>query len=250
MLDLQNKILRNIGSTDFLPIFKWRNVPLVHTWCRELGEQTEVSKIRQHSLALEEQGGNRKERHVKGTKTRRQDTATKKKKKIGGECGRLQTRRRDYSCFFIWRECGERTVLKLEALAKYRPKFGWSKREPSCSSGTKISPGLLIHRPRRRHCEWRGSASVQKEQIGSTATLELQFIRSVNVTADLIQVFQKVRFSASTRSAGSRRRACSLSSWHRPLDKTGWSRWREHSDTRATRWCCNNKKHSFRCEYI
>lgn len=37
-----------------------RYVPLVHTWCRKLSKQTEVSKIRQHSLALEEQGKNRK----------------------------------------------------------------------------------------------------------------------------------------------------------------------------------------------
>lgn len=41
---------------------------------------------------------------------------------------------------------GERSVLKLAALAKYRPKFGRSNREPS-SSGTKISPGLLIQHP-------------------------------------------------------------------------------------------------------
>lgn len=34
-------------------------LPLVHTWSGELSKQTEVSKIRQHSLTLEEQGKNR-----------------------------------------------------------------------------------------------------------------------------------------------------------------------------------------------
>lgn len=58
-------------------------------------------------------------------------------------------------------QCGERLVLKLEALAKYRPKFGRSNREPS-SSGTKISPGLLIQHPddvivngKKRKCSGR-----------------------------------------------------------------------------------------------
>lgn len=49
---------------------------------------------------------------------------------------------------------GECSVLKLEALAKYRPKFGRSNREPS-SSGAKISPGPFDSAPRRRHCEWK-----------------------------------------------------------------------------------------------
>lgn len=31
-------------------------IPLVHTWCRKLCKQAEVSKIRQHSYALEKQG--------------------------------------------------------------------------------------------------------------------------------------------------------------------------------------------------
>lgn len=62
------------------------------------------------------------------------------------------------------------------------------------------------------------SASVQKEPIGSTATLELQFIRSVNVTADLIQSLSKgaILVEHELRGVPSARL---LSSWHRPLIK-------------------------------
>lgn len=54
--------------------FASRYVPLVHAWCGKLSKQTEVGKIRQHSLALEEQGNNRETMNQERNKKQRQQS--------------------------------------------------------------------------------------------------------------------------------------------------------------------------------
>lgn len=123
LIDLYNTYKLSTFSVikDPKPSFVSKYLPLVHTWCRKLSKQTEVSKIRQHSLALEEQGKKRKERNMKGTQTRHQSIWISKREAAVAPATPRHIWTYDIPYFKKYLNSGWNSGLKLEALTKYRP---------------------------------------------------------------------------------------------------------------------------------